>query len=72
MVLQEAMDILEEEDMEVEVMEEVVAVKQSTNKNATQQVSNNALPLLINNVLQSTNSNAPLPTNKNALPATKL
>ena len=46
------MDILEEEDMEVEVMEEVAAAKQSTNKNATQQMSNNAQPSLINNVQQ--------------------
>ena len=50
LVPQEAMDILEEEDMEVEVMEEVAAAKQSTNKNATHQVSNNAQPSLINNV----------------------
>ena len=52
LVPQEAMDILEEEDMEVEVMEEVAAAKQSTNKNATHQVSNNAQPSLINNVQQ--------------------
>jgi len=50
-VLQEAMDILEEEDMEVVDMEVVVA-KRSTSKNVTQQVSNSAQQSLINNVQQ--------------------